>query len=362
MATTKVGGGVVDLNEQNTDTVFQMPVGSSSFTGTPVTGMIRNNSSLANNNATTVFEYYDGTQWVGMVTDLLPLADFLVLAGGGSGGYIGTGYGSQGGGGAGGLRTSYGTTSGGGGAAESQILLSPSTTYTITIGGGGNGTTSTTSNGQDSSIMGGSTSISSFGGGGGGGGGGLDGGSGGGSGAFNNYTAQGTNVANGDATNQGFNGSPGFNHPSFQQYPGSGGGAGGAGIGSTGGPGPGGDCLAVAITGSSENYGAGGNQGGGSCGVNTVLAGTCGIGGSSGGPGRVAGGNAVVNTGSGGGGAQAPCCCSGTATAGGNGSSGVVILRMATSLYSGTTTGSPTVTTDGTDTILKFTGSGTYTH
>jgi hypothetical protein len=40
---------------------------------------------------------------------------------------------------------------------------------------------------------------------------------------------------------------------------------------------------------------------------------------------------------------------------------GVVILRMLTSKYSGTTTGSPTVTTDGTDTILTYTGSGTYT-
>jgi hypothetical protein len=29
--------------------------------------------------------------------------------------------------------------------------------------------------------------------------------------------------------------------------------------------------------------------------------------------------------------------------------------------YSGTTTGSPTVTTDGTDTIMTFTASGSYT-
>jgi hypothetical protein len=34
---------------------------------------------------------------------------------------------------------------------------------------------------------------------------------------------------------------------------------------------------------------------------------------------------------------------------------------MATSDYSGTTTGSPTVTTSGGDTILKYTGAGTYT-
>ena len=46
---------------------------------------------------------------------------------------------------------------------------------------------------------------------------------------------------------------------------------------------------------------------------------------------------------------------------GGNGGSGVVILRMATSTYTSTTTGSPTVSTDGSDTILLFTGSGSYT-
>jgi hypothetical protein len=39
----------------------------------------------------------------------------------------------------------------------------------------------------------------------------------------------------------------------------------------------------------------------------------------------------------------------------------VVILRMPTSDYSGTSTGSPTVTTSGSDTILTFNGDGTYT-
>ena len=46
--------------------------------------------------------------------------------------------------------------------------------------------------------------------------------------------------------------------------------------------------------------------------------------------------------------------------AGKYGGSGVVILRMPTDKYSGTTTGSPTVTTSGSDTILTFTGSGSY--
>ena len=43
------------------------------------------------------------------------------------------------------------------------------------------------------------------------------------------------------------------------------------------------------------------------------------------------------------------------------GGSGVIILRLPTADYSSTTTGSPTVTTDGTDTVIKFTGSGSYT-
>ena len=46
---------------------------------------------------------------------------------------------------------------------------------------------------------------------------------------------------------------------------------------------------------------------------------------------------------------------------GGAGGSGVVILSIPTSSYSGTTTGSPTITTSGANTIIKFTGSGTYT-
>ena len=45
----------------------------------------------------------------------------------------------------------------------------------------------------------------------------------------------------------------------------------------------------------------------------------------------------------------------------GAGGSGLVVIKMLTSDYSGTTTGSPTVTTSGSYTILTYTGSGTYT-
>jgi hypothetical protein len=39
----------------------------------------------------------------------------------------------------------------------------------------------------------------------------------------------------------------------------------------------------------------------------------------------------------------------------------VVILSVPTARYSGTTTGSPVITTSGANTIIKFNASGTYT-
>jgi hypothetical protein len=81
-------------------------------------------------------------------------------------------------------------------------------------------------------------------------------------------------------------------------------------------------------------------------------------GGAGGATGGGAGGAGSVNTGGGGGGGG------GNDTgAGGAGGKGVVILRMPDARYSGTTTGSPTVTTGvgGTDTVLVFNDSGSYT-
>ena len=51
----------------------------------------------------------------------------------------------------------------------------------------------------------------------------------------------------------------------------------------------------------------------------------------------------------------------GVGSIGGAGGSGVVIMSILTAAYTGTTTGSPTVTTSGLYTILKFTNSGSYT-
>ena len=47
--------------------------------------------------------------------------------------------------------------------------------------------------------------------------------------------------------------------------------------------------------------------------------------------------------------------------AGGAGGSGIVILIVPTINYSGITTGAPTVTTSGSNTIITWTTSGSYT-
>jgi hypothetical protein len=281
------------------------------------------------------------------------VTDFLVIAGGGSGGYR-----KGGGGGAGGYRNSYSTeSSGGGGSSESSLTLSQGTTYTITVGAGGASVTTVGhgNTGSDSSISGSDiTTITSTGGAGGtsedsGANPNSNGGSGaGGSGAIP-YTAGGSGTAN-----QGFDGGDG--EAGAQAAAGGGGGAGVAGSngveGSNGGNG--GNGLASSITGSSVSRGGGG---GGNIEVSSLPGGSGGTGGGgdagAGNPSATTGTAGTANTGGGGGGCQNQNT--------GAGGSGVVILRFATADYSGTTTGSPTVTTDGSDTILTFTGSGSYT-
>jgi hypothetical protein len=284
---------------------------------------------------------------------------FLVVAGGGGGGNYAWGAG----GGAGGLRTSYGSTSGGGASAESNITLA-SGTYTITVGAAGG----IASNGVDSSIAAsGLTTITSTGGGAGGRFNGLAGASGGSGGGGGGGSSAGSGASG--TANQGYAGGNAAGNVSGQCAGGGGGASAVGGTAAANSSGDGGAGLSVAITGTSTAYAGGG---GGAVGRGDQTTETGGIGGSSvggnGGRNTYYGGSngadptaGTTNTGSGGGGGKAS---GNSANAGGGaaGGSGIVILRLRTSEYSGTTTGSPTVTTDGSDTILKFTGSGTYVH
>ena len=269
--------------------------------------------------------------------------DWLVIGGGGSGGnnlYYG------GGGGSGGFRYATG-----------QTILSGSV-YTATVGAGGTipspGGNSTNNQGNDSSLSG--TGITTYTAAGGGRGGntsdatggrvnGAAGGSGGGastlSGGAGNTpsTSPVQGYAGGDRTD-----------PSGVQVSGGGGGAGE--VGNTNGSGRGGDGAANSITGASVTYAGGG----GGCRYNSA---TPNVDGGSGGGGNGSQGDGTAGTdglGAGGGGSGRI-----GSSAGGHGGDGIVILRILTSDYTTTVTGSPTVTTDGSYTVVKFTATGSYT-
>jgi hypothetical protein len=250
-------------------------------------------------------------------------ANYLIVGGGGGGGNYG------GGGGAGGMTT--GTN-----------IIIPGQIYSITIGAGGAGASSGSGSGTH-----GSTGTNSsfnynvaFGGGGGGGNDpstvaahtGYNGGSGGGASYQNAVGVAGLGVPG-----QGFNGGTGTGSALTTV---SGGGGGASAVGGTPNGGAG---LSSSITGSAITYAGGGGAGGS---LATGSTGGTGGGGNYG----VAG---TANLGGGGGGYNGS-----GAFAGG---SGVVILSVPTANYTGTTTGSPTITTNGIYTVLKFTASGSYT-
>jgi len=226
--------------------------------------------------------------------------EYLVIAGGGSGGQGVRGDGvnrSGGGGGAGGYRTG--------------MLSVTAQAYSITVGAGGAAVAPNSGSGANPGLAGSNSvfsTITSIGGGGGGSGHGgapTSGGSGGG-GAHHD-------TSGGAATSgQGNAGGRGYENPGY--HAGGGGGAGAVGAdGVDGGPnGAGGAGLASSITGSSVTRAGGGGGGG----TNTDGAG--GSGGGTAGDSHTA---ATANTGSGGGGAGNS---SGNTGAGG---SGIVILR-----------------------------------
>jgi hypothetical protein len=264
--------------------------------------------------------------------------DFLVVAGGGGGG------GQVGGGG------------GGGGFRTSTQSVTTGIAITVTVGDGGTGGSHAPSvvvgtQGSDSSISGsGLTTITSAGGGRGGVAnqynGGNGGSGGGGSGASNSTAGSGNTPST--SPSQGNNGGTG---QASATYAGAGGGGAGAvGVNaSSGTAGAGGTGTASSITGSSVTY-----AGGGGGALDSTASGASGGAGGGGNGGTSTGGNGTANTGGGAG-------AGGTPGVGGVGGKGVVILSIPTANYSGTVTGSPTEATSGANTILSFTGDGSYT-
>ena len=274
---------------------------------------------------------YDGT--VAYASNPTYNVEYLVIAGGGGGGYCYTGGYYSGGGGGGGYRNSYASeNSGKNSSTESVASVSLGETYTCTVGGGG----AVTSNGlngvvgDDSSLIGTGVSITSAGGGYGQGGNdsvaqaGGAGGCGGGAADGVQFTSS---VGGAGTTAQGYDGGAVVSNDNGAA---GGGGAGAVAANYSGTNMAGGAGLASNITDSSVTRSAGGMG-------SKTAAGT----------------TKTANTGDGGDGTN----CAGAASAG---ASGVVILRMLTANYTGTITGSPTVSTVGSETVLIYTGTGTY--
>jgi len=362
---TAVAGNAYPVNTTSGAITVTLPASPSAgnivqltdYAGTWATNNVTvgRNSSNINGSATDVvlgirresiaFVYIDATQgwlaYVGINTTNVYGASYLVVAGGGGGG-AGTApaaSGSGGGGGAGGLFS--GTTA-----------LVIGTTYTITVGAGG----AASASGTNSTFAGSTAAV--------GGGYGSTAnsltvpnpaGTGGSGGGGSGYSVAGSSNGASGTSGQGYAGGNGVGSDTSADAISGGGGGGSSAIGanSTGtSGGSGGSGTVSSITGSSITY-----AGGGGGGKRTNVGGTGGAGGTGGGGAGSSTGigtAGTANTGGGGGGGAG-------ASIGGAGGSGVVILSVPTAFYSGTTTGSPTVTTSNGNTIIKFTASGSYT-
>ena len=273
-----------------------------------------------------------------MSPPVVPVTSYLVVAGGGGGARF------SGGGGAGGLLS--GTSN-----------LTVGTTYTVTVGAGGVGGSGAVDSTYTWGGTGGNSSFNSiiaYGGGGGASRGasyvgvaGNPGGSGGGASPADNNPKTG-----GAATPAGQGNKGGDKITTFGWGGAGGGGAGAAGANSTGNvAGNGGIGIQSSISGVATYYGGGG--GGSSYSGNTVGVGGLGGGGAGKSDQSSVGDSGTTNTGGGGGGGAY------SIYNGGSGGSGVVIISS--TLTATATTGSPTVTTSGSNTIYKFTTSGTIT-
>jgi hypothetical protein len=281
--------------------------------------------------------YIDSTQgWIAysvvLANPLAITANYLVVAGGAGGGGFGGG--------------------GAGGYQASTLTLTRGTVYTVTVGSGGAaGTGSTQGTNGNNSVFG---SVTSTGGGGGGGvsntlQNGLSGGSGGGAGIASTNPF-GTGAVGSGTSGQGNNGGLAGTGGTSAGGGGGAGAVGSAGVTTAGGAG--GVGTASSITGASVTYAGGGG------GAGSVTRGSGGTGGGGAGAqqtGSLAGVAGTANTGGGGGGAYS------TSFAAGAGGSGIVIISLPTANWTGTTTGSPTITTSGSNTIMTFTTSGSYT-
>ena len=298
-----------------------------------------------------------GTFSVSAIGDFPAEVDYLVIGGGGAGGYN-----AGGGGGAGAFRTSIpGHT-----LAQPSITVSTSPgSYTVTIGAGGAGGTPSAPNrggpGGDT-VFG---PITSPGGGGGGGEtpsphrGGTDGGSGGGGGmGYSGGDGAFPGSPNPSPFRMGYDGGNGSDNGGDNIAAGGGGGAGGAGSNGTApdGPGgPGGAGSPIAIESATAKLYAGGGAGGSKDGQGTGGPGGGGIGGHR--P-SLHGGNATASTGSGGGGgATSP-----PAGRGGNGAGGIVVVRykIAESETGNAQATGGAISFYGGKTIHTFTSSGSF--
>ena len=322
-------------------TAISIPGGfTGTVTGSPPSASI-SVAGLSGNTTYTFFVYATNAVGDGPGANSNPIttpnvytASYLLAAGGG-------------GGGGGNANISIGSGGGAGGLLTGSATLTVGTVYTATIGAGGTaGSFVAGGNGADSTLTGLTTAV--------GGGGGV---TGNGAGFFNGVNggsgsgAAYTGTAGSGTSGQGNSGGAGAITPNY----GSGGGGGAGGAGSTGTTtvgGNGGAGTSSSITGTSVGYAGGGGGGIG-------FSGSGGSATSGGGAGAVGvAGAGTVNTGGGGGGGGGNGSTNGT---GGTGGSGVIILSVPTASYSGTVTGSPTVTTSGANKIIKFTGNGTYT-
>jgi len=296
----------------------------------PTTGLVIYNSTKGN------IELYNGIFWVEVSPNSFIFnIEYLVIAGGGSGGRSVTPQRGVGGGGAGGYRTNYATeTSGGGGSTESAKSITAGVSYSVTIGvGGASKTTDGQGNNGLDSVFDNITAVG--GGGGGANSGGVAGGSGGG--GVKDPVTGGAGTAN-----QGYAGGTGFDGGASPFAGGGGGGAGAlGGNANSGNGGNGGAGVESSITGT-PTYRGGGGGGGRTNTTSYTNFGSGGIGGGGGGSAGVAG---TDGTGGGGGGAG-----SGNS---GKGGDGIVILRYPDTF---------TISQSGGLTISSETSAGGYKH